>query len=135
MFAVASLLAFNPEQGIAATKFLVLGLLMSTYFGQSIFLVKARLNRLPNYAALIYSLVVIILLFSFLGFDAFTLLLSILLFVKSMQALLWKEWYNKLKIKWVGMLEMTYHLVFLVLLLAFSSLVLEYKIILEGYNF
>lgn len=131
MFAIASLLAFNPEQGIVATKFLVLGLLMSAYFGQSIFLVKSRLKRLPNYMALIYSFAVIIILFSLFGIDAFTLMLSFLLIAKSLQILIWNDWYNKLKIKFVGMLEMGYHLLFLILLLVFSGSVLEYKIFFD----
>lgn len=126
IFSYAGMLAYNAGEFPPPGVLIVVGLLMSSYFGLSIFLVKARLNRLPNYSAMLYSLVVIIILFSFLKIDMFTISLSALFILKSMQLLTWNNWYSKLKIKWIGMLELGYHVVFYLLLVLFSELVLGY---------
>ncbi len=128
MFSIAALLAFNPLKEPSVKILFALSLLMSVYFGQSIFLVKTRLKRLPNYSAFVYSVLVLAGLFLLFGIDLFTMGLAVLLIAKSLQTLVWPDWYNRLKIKWVGMLEMTYHLVFLILLLIFSASVLRYQI-------
>ncbi len=125
-FSLAGLLAFNPKQDPQAGEYLVLGIIMSAYFGLSIFLVKARLLKLPLYSPLLYTAIVIIVLILWLRLDAFTFMLSALLIVKALQPLVLNSWYGKLKIKWIGLIEMAYHLVFLLLLLYFSATVLSY---------
>ena len=126
IFSFAGILAFNPTGPQNFQTVLIIGSLMSVYFGQSIFLVKSRLKSLPSVAALLYSVLILILVFLFLGFDQFTFLFGILLMIKSMHPLIFGNWYGALKIKWVGMLELGYHVVFLLLLLYSSEYLLKY---------
>jgi len=124
--ALAGLLALNPGIMPDIGVLVVMSLLMAAYFGQSIFLVKSRLKKMAPDYILIYSLPVIILTLFLVGLDWFTCLFSILLLAKALQAVIFSGWYNKLKIKWVGMLELGFHLIFVLILYVFSNLVLSY---------
>jgi len=124
--ALAGLLALNPGAMPEMGVLVVMSLLMAAYFGQSIFLVKSRLNKIDPEFILVYSLPVVILTLFLVGLDWFTCLFSFLLLAKALQAVVFTSWYNKLKIKWVGMLELGFHIIFVIILVGFSNLVLSY---------
>lgn len=66
---------------------------MRLYFGQSVFLLKARLSKLPNYSAAIYALLSISFCVILFGIDTLILLLSGLLLGKVAQTFVWNECY------------------------------------------
>lgn len=128
--AFAGLLSFNPDKTPDIATLLIVGLLMSAYFGQSIFLVKSRLKKIASNYTLLYTVPVIIFTLIFLGVDWFTVLFSFLLLIKALQVLIFGSWYNKLKIKWVGMLELGSHLIFVLLISGYSNLVSSYQLVI-----
>jgi hypothetical protein len=121
LFSLAGLLAYKPSVPLNLEVIANLAFLMAVYFGLSIFTVKARLGKIPAYAALIYAVAAAILLIIYYGLTSLAISICLLLLLKALPVAVLSEWYGRLKIKYVGMMEMGFHLVFVFILFMLYS--------------
>jgi hypothetical protein len=114
-FSFAGLLAFRPYTLDGFQHAGELGVIMSFYFGFSVFTVKARLHKISHISPLFYALFATAVLY-YLNRDILSICVGLLLFLKAFPPAFANEWYSHLKIKMVGMMELITHLVFVLML-------------------
>lgn len=116
VFSLSGILAYSPGKIPDLSWILRLTLLMSLYFGLSIFLVKFWLGKLMSYGGLIYVISAILFMFFFYSESRIIYAVGILMFLKSLIPIVAGPWYKNLPIKRIGMLEAMFHLIFLLIL-------------------
>lgn len=116
VFSLFGILAYSPGKIPDLSWILRLTLLMSLYFGLSIFLVKFWLGKLMSYGGLIYVISAVLFMFFFYSESRIIYAVGILLFLKSLIPIVAGPWYKNLPIKRIGMLEAMFHLIFLLIL-------------------
>lgn len=116
VFSLSGILAYSPGKIPDLSWILRLTLLMSLYFGLSIFLVKFWLGKLMSYGGLIYVISAVLFMFFFYSESRIIYAVGILMFLKSLIPIVAGPWYKNLPIKRIGMLEAMFHLIFLLIL-------------------
>ena len=116
VFSLSGILAYSPGKIPDLSWILRLTLLMSLYFGLSIFLVKFWLGKLMSYGGLIYVISAVLFMFFFYGERRIVYEVGALMLLKSLIPILAGQLYRNLPIKRIGMLEAMFHLVFLIIL-------------------
>jgi hypothetical protein len=117
MFALAGLTAYLPAIEAQSGYVLKLLLLMAIYYGITIFTVKARLKKIPNFVALLYAIISSAFLIVCYGTGLVILGVSALVLIKSLQVILMRGKYEKLKLRSIGMIETGFHLIFVLIFL------------------
>lgn len=114
--AMAGLIAFNPDQA-PGLEFLKLWVLLFCYFGSSVFLVKARFDKV-SFKEILSYLVFCLLLTVFL-IDISIAVISVLLLIitKLLVVVLAIDWYKRLPIAKIGFMEFGYCFVLVTVLL------------------
>ncbi|MBK7850475.1 MAG: YwiC-like family protein [Bacteroidetes bacterium] len=116
VFSLSGLLAFSPGEVPELSWIIHITLIMSLYFGLSIFLVKFWLGKLMSYGGLIYVMSAILFMFFFYGESRIVYGVGALMLLKCMIPIVAGPWYKNLPIKRIGMLEAIFHLIFLIIL-------------------
>lgn len=116
VFSLSGLLAFSPGEVPELSWIMHITLIMSLYFGLSIFLVKFWLGKLMSYGGLIYVMSAVLFMFFFYGERQIVYEVGALMLLKSLIPIIAGQLYRNLPIKRIGMLEAMFHLVFLIIL-------------------
>lgn len=112
IFALLSIAAFIGSSFNSWREIFPAILVMSLFFGSSVFAVKERFGRIHVWPVIIYVLVSTIFILIGTHFSIFGFLTSILLILKTSGSWGYPEKYHKLPIKSIGILESAYQLGF-----------------------
>lgn len=113
---LAGLTALNPHQ-MPGIEFLKLWVLLSCYFGTSVFLVKARFDKASGREILLYLVFCVVITFYVIGFSAALLCVLFLIAVKLFTVVFAESRYKRLSITAIGFLECGYCLILITVLL------------------
>jgi hypothetical protein len=112
IFALLSIAAFIGSSFISWREIFPAVLVMTLFFGSSVFAVKERFGRIHVWPVIIYVLVSTIFILFGTHFSMFGFLTSILLLLKTSGSWGYPEKYHKLPIKSIGILESVFQLCF-----------------------
>jgi hypothetical protein len=115
LFALAGMLAYSPADPVSR-DLLNIWLIMTAYFGLSIFQVKFRIREISLLPLVMYSAISSGIILMFSDFSAQSVLVSGLLVIKAGMLFLAPEWYRSLRIRAIGFMEMGFQVVFVVLM-------------------
>lgn len=116
VFSLSGILAYSPGIIPDLSWIIHITIIMSLYFGLSIFLVKFWLGKLMSYGGLIYVMSAVLFMFFFYGERQIVYEVGVLMLLKSLIPIIAGQLYRNLPIKRIGMLEAMFHLVFLMIL-------------------
>jgi hypothetical protein len=122
IFSIAGMIAYIPQDDIEQKVYFEILFLMSAYFGITIFTIKARLKKVVNIYSLIYALLTTVSLVLMFGWNLLVVLVSNLIILKSLQVILFKSQYEKLKLQTIGIIETTFYLIFILIFIFIYSL-------------
>lgn len=114
--ALAGLIAFNPHQ-VPGIEFLKLWILLFCYFGTSVFLVKARFDKVSFKEALSYLVFCLLLTVSLIDISIALISVLLLIIAKLLFVVLAIDWYKRLPIVTIGFMEFAYCFVLVTVLL------------------
>lgn len=114
---LAGTLAYRPFEVSDFSAIYPTWILLSFYFGVSIFGVKYRIKEIDEKPIVIYLLISAVLLFFLVRPVSLLLLIYALMILKSIPIIFKHDWYRKMKLQHIGFMETSFT-VFLVMFLA-----------------
>lgn len=114
--ALAGLIAYNPDQ-VPGLEFLKLWTLLFCYFGTSVFMVKARFDKVSFTEIALYFIFCTVLTVFFVKVSAASLLILTLIMIKVLIVVFAGSRYKELRITTIGFLECGYCLLLVTVLL------------------
>lgn len=113
--ALGGLMAFEPQY-MPGIEFLELWVLLTCYFGTSVFLVKARFDKVTWKETFLYFIVCVILTAAIMKISVIFFSILFLIAFKLLTVLLAESWYKNLRITTIGFMECGYCLILVTVL-------------------
>ena len=113
--ALGGLMAFEPQY-MPGMEFLKLWVLLFSYFGTSVFLVKARFDKVTWKETFLYFMVCVILTAAIVKISVVLFGILFLILTKLMIVLFAENWYKNLRITTIGFMECGYCLILVTVL-------------------
>lgn len=105
IIALSGFCAFNPFE-ISDLKFIFpVWLLLSIYFGQSIFVVKLRVGETSVLHLIAYFFVSMLIVFFVFPFEGFSVSVLLIMLLKSILVLVSGKFFFQMKLKYIGLTE------------------------------